>query len=198
MAATPRACSAGRASWAASRWPSRCSAAMATARTRISSSRRHGPRAMLTGTTAPPYSKCLAPPVAKKRSSSADDQPARPEGPGEDAEEDLRACVALQPEFVEEPRRAWSGLAAEAGRLPAGPYHDSQEAELGASEDLPGQADERDGGHGLHPGRGSQPAGALRRADPRWQGQGSARRALPRRAGRARRRWGFQPEAGPL
>ncbi len=40
-------------------------------------------------------------------------------------------------------------------------HHHAEEAELGAAEGGPRAADQRHGSHGLHPGRGSQPPGAL-------------------------------------
>ena len=52
----------------------------------------------------------------------------------------------------------------------------------------PCPADQPDGGHGLHPGRGPQPAGALRRARARRPRQGPPGRALQGRPRDARRR----------
>ena len=87
---------------------------------------------------------------------------------------------------------------AEAGRLHARLHDDPEEAELGAAQGRARAADERDGGHDLHPGRGAQPAGALGRADPRRPRQGPAGHPLqgdPRRARHGRR---LRPQAGPL
>src|SRR6476646_591894 len=119
-----------------------------------------------------PYSRCLAPRNAETRSSVANDQPARPQGAGEDEEEDFRAGAALQLEFAEAPRDARSWISPEKGGLPAGSDDDPEEAELGPSEDLPRAPNEWDGGHGLYPRRRPQPAGALGRADPRRPGEG--------------------------
>ena len=63
---------------------------------------------------------------------------------------------------------------AAARRLHARLHHDAEEAELGAAQGRPRAADQRHGGHGLHPRRGPQPAGALRRARPRRPRQGPA------------------------
>ena len=57
-----------------------------------------------------------------------------------------------------------------------------EEAELGAAQGRARPADERDGGHRLHPRRGPQPAGALRRARPRRPRQGPAGRPLQGRS----------------
>ena len=75
------------------------------------------------------------------------------------------------------PWRARRRSAGSASRV----HHDAEEAELGAPEGGPRAADERHRGHGVHPGRRAQPAGALDRRDPRRPREGPAGRALPHR-----------------
>src|SRR4029079_303981 len=91
------------------------------------------------------------------------------------------------------PRRA-----AEARRLHARLHDDPEEAELGAPEGRPCAPDEPDGGLGLHPRRGAQPAGALGGARA-WRSRprppGRALQGDPRRARRGRRR---RPPPGPV
>ena len=58
----------------------------------------------------------------------------------------------------------------------------AQEAELRAAQGRARPAHQRHGGHRLHPRRGPQPAGALRRARPRRPRQGPSGRALQGRA----------------
>src|ERR671911_724215 len=91
------------------------------------------------------------------------------------------------------PRRS-----AEAGCVHARLHDHSEEAELGSPEGRACPADERHGGHDLHSGRGTQPSGALRRADPRRPRQGPAGNPVqghPCGAGHGRR---LRPQAGPL
>ena len=63
-----------------------------------------------------------------------------------------------------------------------------EEAELGAAQGRPCAAHQRHRGHGLHPRRGPQPAGALDRARPRRPGEGPPGRPLQDHPRRARRR----------
>ena len=87
--------------------------------------------------------------------------------------QDLEDQGARHAQELEQPAPAPgadSGRPAEARRLPAGPDDDAQEAELGAAEDRPREADQPDGGHGLHPGDRPQPPGALGGPRPRRQG----------------------------
>ena len=87
---------------------------------------------------------------------------------------------------------------AAARRLHACLHDDAEEAELRAAQGRPCPPDQRDGGHGLHPGRGPQPAGALRRARARRPRQGPPGRALQGRPRDARRRRRLGPQEGPL
>src|SRR6185436_552776 len=77
-------------------------------------------------------------------------------------------------------------------------HANTEEAELGAAKSRARPAHERDRSHDLHPGRWSQPSGALAGADSRRPRQGSARRPLSRGARNAgcRRRPGAH--AGPF
>ena len=85
-----------------------------------------------------------------------------------------------------------------AGRLHARLHHHPQEAQLRAAQGRAREAHQRDGGHGLHPGRGAQPAGALGRARARWAGQGPSGSALQGRPRHSRRRRGERPQEGAL
>src|SRR4051812_35874425 len=140
------------------------------------------------------------PPTSRRRrlrghcypaSSHAHDFPARPQGaPPEDQEaRDPRPQVRQGPQ--EEGRRA-----PEARGLHPGVHDHAEEAELGSAQGLPRAPDEPDGGHRLHPRRGPQPAGALRRARARRPRQGPAGRALQGRPRDARRRRRLGPQEG--
>ena len=89
------------------------------------------------------------------------------------------------------------GLAAASWRLHPGVHQHPEEAELGAPQGRPCPSDQRRRGHGLHPRRGPQPAGALDRARPRRPCPRPARRALQDHPRRARRRRREEPQAGP-
>ena len=95
-------------------------------------------------------------------------------------------------------RKAACLRAAAARRVHARRDRHAQEAELGAAQDRQGPADQRDGGHHLHPRRGPQPSGALGRPRPRWPREGPAGRPLQGRPRHARRRRRLGPQAGPL
>src|SRR2546423_13981225 len=90
------------------------------------------------------------------------------------------------------------GLPSEAGRLHACLHDHPEEAELGPAEGGARPAHERAGGHLLHPGRGPQPAGALRRARARRPRQGPPGRPLQDHPGRARHGRRRRPQAGAL
>src|SRR5919109_3483944 len=114
----------------------------------------------------------------------ADRKPAGPERQGRAQGEGQDPCPPRRP--------------AEAGSVHARHDADAEEAELGPAEGRASTADERHGGRRLHPRRGAQPAGALRRADPRWPRQGPAGLPVqghPRRARHGRR---LGPQAGAL
>src|SRR5450755_3975236 len=64
------------------------------------------------------------------------------------------------------------GKPAAARRLHPRLHDHAEEAELGAAQGCPRAPDEPGRGHGLHPWRRAQPAGALDRAGPRWPGEG--------------------------
>src|SRR5215211_9199715 len=103
-------------------------------------------------------------------------QPACAQGSSQAQEQDEDSCP---------PRRS-----AEAGCLHTRVHDHAEEAELGSAQGCPRAADERDGGHDVHPGRGAQPPRALGRADPRRPRQGPSGHPLqgdPRRAGHGRR-----------
>src|SRR5215204_2403536 len=126
------------------------------------------------------------PPISRETQETprADNQPARPQGPADAAVEDQDAGAAWCP--------------AEAGGLHARLHHHPEKAELGAAQGRARPADERDGGHDVHPRRGAQPAGALRGVDPRRPRQGPAGHPLqghPRRTGHGR---SLGPQAGPV
>src|SRR5579859_8151800 len=89
-------------------------------------------------------------------------------------------------------------LSAEARRLYARVYLDSQEAELRAAQGRARAADQRDRSHHLHSRRGTQSAGALDRADSRRAREGPSGRALSRGARGARYGGRRQPQAEPV
>src|SRR6185503_21192568 len=89
-------------------------------------------------------------------------------------------------------------VAAETRRVHARLYDDPQEAQFRTAEGRQGTVDERLRSDRLHRRRGTQPAGALGRADPRRARQGPARRALPHRARLARYAGREGPQAEPL
>src|SRR3954451_14301562 len=123
---------------------------------------------------------------------NADDLTARaqgPQGPQEEAR-DPRPQVGQGPQ---EARRR----PAAARRLHACLHDHAEEAELRAAQGRPRAPDQLDGGHGVHPRRGPQPAGALRRARARRPRQGPAGRALQGRPRDARRRRRVGPQEGP-
>ena len=100
-----------------------------------------------------------------------------------------KKVVDARPEVGSGPQGAHRRPAAP-GRLHARLHRHAEEAELGSAQGRARPADQRDGGHLLHPGRGPQPPGALRRARPRRSRQGPAGRPLqgrPRHARRLRR-----------
>src|SRR5579862_1467829 len=106
---------------------------------------------------AAPAARNRTVPITATRSTSeelrlrADHQPARATRPPRQDREDQGPGDAQE---LEQPAPAPGvdpGRAPEAGRLPAGPDDDAQEAELGPPEDRPRAPDEPDGGHGLHP-----------------------------------------------
>src|SRR6185312_13101550 len=86
----------------------------------------------------------------------------------------------------------------EAGRLHARVHGHAQEAELGPPQGGPRAPDEPDGGHGLHPRRRPQPAGALGRSHPRRPRQGPPWRPLQDHPRRARHLRCQRPQAGAL
>ena len=129
-----------------------------------------------------PFPVCPRTPGAS--TAYADDQSARATPSPESGRQDQDAGP---------PRRT-----AKAGRLHARLHGDAEEAELRPAQGRARAPDQPDGGHGLHPRRRPQPAGALGRADPRRPRQGPAGRALqghPRRARHVRRQ---RPQAGAL
>src|SRR3984885_15244118 len=75
-------------------------------------------------------------------------------------------------------------------------HHHSEEAELGASEGRPREADEPGRGHGLHSRRGPQPAGALDGAGARRPCEGPARCAVQDHPRFARHTGCQEPQAG--
>ena len=121
----------------------------------------------------------------------AEHEPTGPQGPKPQAQEDDDAGPQVGPGAQEARRRASAP-----GRLHARRHGDPEEAELGAAQDRPCAAHQPDGGHHLHPGRGPQPSGALRRAGPRRPRQGPSGRPLQGRARHARRRRRLGPQAG--
>src|SRR4051812_43505920 len=98
----------------------------------------------------------------------ADYQPACSRRTQEDRQQDEKPGPAEQP--------------AEAWRLCPGVHPDAEEAELGPPQGRARSTHQRDRGHHLHPGRRSQPAGALAGADSRRPRQGSPGRSLSRGA----------------
>src|SRR5829696_8399037 len=123
----------------------------------------------------------------------ANDLPARAQGTPS-AEEEARHP---RPE-VGQGSQEEGGCSSAPRRVHARVHDDPQEAELGSAQGLPRAADQPDGGHRVHPRRGPQPAGALRRARPRRPRQGPAGRAVQGRARHARRRRRLGPQEGPL
>src|SRR4051794_26001662 len=115
------------------------------------------------------------------------------EGPQAPEEEDGDAGTQVLAR-TQEGRRG----AAASRRLHARRDRNAEEAELGAAQDRPCALDQRDGGHDLHPRRGTQSSGALRGARQGWSSQGPARRPLQGRARHARRCRRLRPQAGPL
>ena len=115
----------------------------------------------------------------------ADDQPARAQGSEAQALEDQGPGDAQELEQPAPAPGAHPGRPAEARRVPAGAHDDAEEAELGAAQDRARQADQPDGGHGLHPGHRPQPAGALRRARARRPREGPPVRQVPHHPGHA-------------
>jgi ABC-2 type transport system permease protein len=103
----------------------------------------------------------------------ADDVPAGPKGPQPEDEEARHPRLEVRQGPQEE-----GGRASASRRLHARLHHHAEEAELGSAQGGPRAADEFDGSHGVHPRRGPQPAGALRRARARWPRQGPSGRAL--------------------
>src|SRR5215207_3392082 len=103
----------------------------------------------------------------------ADDLAARAQG-APSAEEE--ACHP-RPE-VGQGAQEEGGRSSAPRRLHARVHDHAEEAELGSAQGLPRTADEPDGGHRVHPRRGAQPAGALRRARPRRPRQGPPGGAL--------------------
>src|SRR4051812_7394413 len=127
------------------------------------------------------------------RAPYADDVPVGPKGPQPEDEEARHPRLEVRQGPQEE-----GGRSAASRGLHARVHHHAEEAELGASQGGPRTADQPDGGHGLHPGRGPQPAGALRRARARRPRQGPAGRALQGGPRHARRRRRVGPQEGPL
>src|SRR3954454_8169972 len=123
----------------------------------------------------------------------ADHEPARPQGAHSEEQEAVHAGPQVRQGPQEEGRRASAPR-----RLHARLYDDAQEAELGSAQGRACAHLGRHRGHGLHPGRGPQPAGALRRARARWPRQGPAGRALQGRARHARRRRRERSQEGAL
>src|SRR5215218_9822436 len=123
----------------------------------------------------------------------ADDLTARAQGP-QGPEEEARDPWPQVGQGPQEARRR----PAAARRLHACLHDHAEEAELRAAQGRPCAPDQLDGGHGVHPRRGPQPAGALRRARARWPRQGSPGRALQGRPRDARRRRRLGPQEGPL
>src|SRR5581483_1936663 len=127
--------------------------------------------------------KCQPSPEGSRR-TDADCQSTRPQGSPDAEGEGQDACAA--------------GCAAEAGRLHARLHDDAEEAELGPAQGRPRAPDERHGGRRLHPRRGAQPAGALRRPDPRRARQGPARLPVQGDSRCARLLGRCRSQAGPL
>ena len=124
---------------------------------------------------------------------NADDLTARTQGP-QGSQEEARDPWPQVGQGPQEARRR----PAAARRLHACLHDHAEEAELRAAQGRPCAPDQLDGGHGLHPRRGPQPAGALRRARARRPRQGPAGRALQGRPRDARRRRRLGPQEGPL
>src|SRR3954466_13197475 len=135
----------------------------------------------------PPPSRCYS------FAPNADDLTARAQGP-QGPEEEARDPWPQVRQGPQEARRR----PAAARRLHACLHDHAEEAELRAAQGRPCAPDQRHGGHGVHPRRGPQPAGALRRARARWPRQGSAGRALQGRPRDARRRRCLGPQEGAL
>ena len=115
--------------------------------------------------------------------SSAHDPAAGPQGPAGQDREDQDARAQGEPAA---PRRVHARL------------HDhAQEAELGAAQGRARPPHQRHRGHGLHPGRRPQPAGALDRARPRRPCEGPPGRPLQDHPRLARHPGRQEPQAGP-
>ena len=120
----------------------------------------------------------------ERTDQDADDQPAREVRAGQAEAQDC--CPRSE------------GLPAEARRVRARVHLDPEEAELGAAQGRSRSPHQRDGSDQLHPGRGSQPAGALGVPDPRRPRQGPPGRSLSHRSRHARHRGCHQPSPEPL
>src|SRR5205807_9206572 len=118
------------------------------------------------------------------RQNDADDKPTDPQAAR------YAACAKKSTGVAAEP--------AEARRMHARLYHDSEEAQFGIAQSREGAAHKWFRGDRLHPGRGSQSAGTFRGDDPRWTREGSARRAVPRPARRAGHAGGKKSQAEAL
>ena len=119
--------------------------------------------------------------------------PTRAQGPRGAEEEARHPRPEVRQGPQEEGRRA-----AAARRLHARLHHHPEEAQLRAAQGRARAHHGLDRGHRLHPRRGPQPAGALRRARPRRPRQGPAGRPLQGRARDARRRRRQRPQEGAL
>ncbi|CAA9520220.1 MAG: SSU ribosomal protein S12p (S23e), partial [uncultured Solirubrobacteraceae bacterium] len=120
------------------------------------------------------------------------DVTACPQGPQGAQEEARHPRPEVRQGTQEEGRRS-----AATRRLHSRLHDHTEEAELGAAQGRACEDHRLDRGHRLHPGRGTQPSGALRRARPRRPRQGPPGRALQGRARDARRRRRQRPQEGP-
>src|ERR1700722_6720618 len=89
-------------------------------------------------------------------------------------------------------------LPAEAWRLHARVYLDSEKAEFGPAEGRTCPPDQWHRSNHLYPGCGAQSAGTLDRAHPRRPCERSSRRPVSRGAWSARYGWCGQPQAEPV
>src|SRR3954454_3167598 len=115
---------------------------------------------------------------------NANDQPTRQRRTRQGRLQDQVAGAAVEPP--------------EARRLHARLHLDSEEAELGAPQGCPRPSDQRGRSNDLHPGRRTQPPGALDRAHPRRPCQRPAGSSLSRHSRHPRHGRGRQADAEPL
>ena len=174
-------------------WPRKGSAFGACARSASSTPHHPVPAGRPCGATigdaGPARGRFRPPPTDKNRKEQrlrADDQPARASWPPAQDPEDQGARHAQELEQPAAPPGVDPGRPPEAGRVPAGPDDDAQEAELGSAQDRPRAPVQPDGGHGLHPGHRPQPPGALGRARARRTREGPAVGQVPHHPRHAR------------